>query len=117
MSSRSTVFSTTCCGGRDGSSRKARDQIVGGIAEFADMQVVEGRVVFRAGADRRAADRGGNVVLMGAAGDVDHLPLLDVHAADEHGLGPGEILGRRRLDVFVDEPHLPVGRQVGRDQQ
>ena len=45
------------------------------------------------------------------------LAALDVHAADEHGLGPGEIRVAGRRDVFVDEPDLPAGRQGGGDQQ
>ena len=43
---------------------------------------------------------------MGAAADVVDLPALDVHAADEHRLGPGEIGRRPPRHVFVDEAHL-----------
>ena len=34
--------------------------------------------------------------------------LLDMHAADEHGVGPGELLAAGRPDVLVDEAHLPA---------
>ena len=117
MSSRSAVLNTTCCSGRDGSSREPRDQIIGGIAKFADMQIVEGRIVIRAGADRRAAERDRQIEGMGAAADVVHLLPLDMHAADEHRFGPVEILGRGGADIFVDETDFPVGRQICRDDQ
>src|SRR5262249_18528517 len=40
-----------------------------------------------------------------------------VHAADEHGVGPGKVLVLRRLHVLVDEAHLPGPRQHGGDHQ
>ena len=54
---------------------------------------------------------------MGAAADVVHLLALDMHAADEDGLRPLEILLRGGTNVLVDEADFPVGRQIGRDQQ
>ena len=39
-------------------------------------------------------------VRMGAAADVVHLPPLDVHAADEHRLGPGEIVRSSAARMF-----------------
>src|SRR5262249_35239920 len=49
--------------------------------------------------------------------DVIHLLTLDVHAADEHDLGPGEIVLGCRPDVLIDEANLPLLGQIGRNQQ
>ena len=46
-----------------------------------------------------------------------YLAALDVHAADEHGFGPAEIIVGGDADVLVDEADFPVLRHVGRDQQ
>lgn len=54
---------------------------------------------------------------VGAVADVVHLAALDVHAADEHGFGPAEILVGRDADVLVDEANVPVLGHVGSDQQ
>ena len=72
-------------------ARQTRDQFVGGIAEFADMEIVERGIIIRTGADRRPADRDRQIEVMGAAADVVHLLALDVHAADEHRFRPLEI--------------------------
>jgi hypothetical protein len=45
------------------------------------------------------------------------LRRLNVHAADQHSIGPGEIGLSRLADVLVDEPDRPRLRHVGGDQQ
>jgi hypothetical protein len=49
---------------------------------------------------------------MGAAGDAENLVLLDMHAADENRVGPGEFSRRGRPYVLVDKPHLPALGQI-----
>src|SRR5262249_54520215 len=49
--------------------------------------------------------------------DVDHAVALDMHAADEHRIGPSEVLGLCWIDVLVDKPDLPTRRQRCRDHQ
>ena len=53
----------------------------------------------------------------GAALHVADLLGLDVHAGDQHDVGPGEIGVGRGADVLVDEADLPAFRHVGGDQQ
>ena len=98
-------------------ARQTCDQIVRRITEFADVKVVESWIVVGAGADRRATERDRQIERVGTVADVVHLLALDVHAADEHGFGPFEILVRGGADVLVDETDFPVGREIGRDQQ
>src|ERR1700687_1901558 len=98
-------------------ARQPCEQFVGRVAEFADMEIVERRVVIRAGADRGSTDRNGQIELMRPAADIVHLLTLDMHAADEHGFRPFEVFGRGRTDVFVDEPYRPVLGQIGSNQQ
>ena len=45
---------------------------------------------------------------MRPAADVVDLPALDVHAADEHRIGPGQLVGRGGRHILVDELDLPV---------
>ena len=77
-----------------------------------DLGIVSGR-----GRDRWPAQYRHLAVLMGAAVQLVDEAALHVHAAHEHGVGPGEICVGRRRDVLVDEPHLPVARQIGGDDQ
>ena len=42
---------------------------------------------------------------------------LDMHAAHENRIGPGEIRIVGRREVLVDEPKLPVLRQRGGDDE
>ena len=98
-------------------ARQSRDQFIGGVAEFADMEIVERGIVIRARAHRRPADRHREVEGMRAAADVVHLLALDVHAADEHGFRPFEVFLGGGANVLVDEADRPVLREIGRDQQ
>jgi hypothetical protein len=43
---------------------------------------------------------------------LDERPL-HMHAAHQHGVGPGEVGVIGRLLVLVDEAHLPFRRQIG----
>ena len=81
------------------------------------MQIIERGIVIRAGADRRPSDRHGKIERMCTATDVVHLLALDVHAADQNGFRPFEILCRGRADILVNETHRPIRGQIGRDQQ
>ena len=45
---------------------------------------------------------------MRARGDVVDLRRLDVHAADQHDVGPGEVGGGGRRDILVDEADRPA---------
>src|SRR6266481_1084937 len=40
-----------------------------------------------------------------------------MHAADEDGVGPGQLLLAGRPDVFIDYPYLPARRQIGGDDE
>ena len=94
------------------------EQLVGGVAELADVQVVELRIELRAGRHRGPAQHRRLAREMGPPADVLDLAPLDVHAADEHHVGPGEIRLGRAGHVLVDEADLPVLRQGrGDDQQ
>ena len=98
-------------------SRQPRDQLIGRITEFTDMEIIERGIVVRAGAHRRAADRHGQIERMRAAADVVHLLALDVHARDEYRFRPLEVFLRGRADILIDEADLPIFRQIGRNQQ
>src|SRR4029077_15980671 len=98
-------------------ARQMRDQLVRRITQFADMNIVERRIVVGTGADRRATDRYRQIMCMRAATYVVHLLALDVHAADQHRLRPFEVLRGGGANVFVDETDRPVFRQICRDQK
>ena len=98
-------------------ARQDLEQLIGGVAELADMEIVERRIIIRARADRGTAERDRQVELMGAAADVVHVLALDVHAADEDGLRPFELFPRRAAEILVDELDLPFLGQIGREQQ
>ena len=96
---------------------EAADQVVGGVAHLADVQIVELGIHLGRARHRRPAERRDLAGRVGARADVLDLRLLDVHAAHQHHVGPGEVgLGRAR-DVLVDEAHRPGVRHVGGDQQ
>ena len=90
---------------------KPSEQLVGGVAHFADVEIVEVRVLLGTSRHRRAAQHHGAILGMGAAQDVLHLRPLHMHAADEHDFGPFEIVRGRRLEVLVDEADLPIPRR------
>ncbi len=94
-----------------------RNDLVGGVAHLADMQVVDLGIHLGRRRGRRAAQRHRLAGRMRAVGDVVDLRGLHVHAADHHHIGPGEIGGGRGVDVFVDETDRPALRHVGGDQQ
>ena len=81
------------------------------------MDIVELGIHFRRAGDRWAAERDHFAGGLGAAGNVMNLRRLDVHAADEHGVGPGEVLGACRRDILVDETDPPWLGHIGRNQQ
>ena len=93
------------------------DQGVGSIAEFAEVQIIDIRIHFRGGRDRGPAKNHDPAGRLDARQNVTDLRRLNVHAAGEDRIRPGEVGGRGRPDVFVDETDLPFCRHVGRDQQ
>jgi hypothetical protein len=88
---------------------------VGGITQLAEMQVVVARIHFRRGRHRRAAQHGDLSGCLGAALDIVDLLDLDMHAGDQHNIGPGEIRIGGGSDVFVDEANRPALRHIGCD--
>ncbi len=72
-------------------ARQARDQFVGRVAQFADVEIVERGIVIRTGADRRPPDRDRQIEGVGATADIVHLLALDVHPADQHSFRPLEV--------------------------
>ena len=93
------------------------DQGVGGVAELADVEIVDIRIHLRRRRHRRAAEHDGLAGGFGAPVDVADLRRLHMHAADHDRIRPGEIGGCRPRDVLVDETDLPAFRQIGRKHQ
>ena len=54
---------------------------------------------------------------MRAAADVVDEATLDMHAADEHRIGPQEVGVRCLSDILVDKTNVPMRREVGRDHE
>ena len=98
-------------------ARQHRKQLRGGVADLANVDIVEFRIKLGARRDRGTAQHGWLSGRVGAAADVDDPGALDMHAADEHRVGPGKVLRLCRVYVFVDEPDLPAGRHRRRDDQ
>ncbi len=95
-----------------------RDEPVRRIAEFADVQVVELRVALGSRGNRRPAQDGKRAGGFGTPLDIADLLRLNVHAADENHVGPGELRRLRPSHVFVDESNVPALREPGgHDQQ
>ena len=82
-------------------------ELVGGVADLTQVDIVEIRVFLGRSRDRGAAEHRHLAGLVGAGADLVDLRLLDMHARHEHRVGPGEILGGRAGDVLVDETHRP----------
>ncbi len=105
------------CGRARDALVKARDQLIGRVPDLADVEIVDIRVHFGRRRDRRPAQHHDLAGCMRARGDVVDLRGLDVHAADQHGVGPGEIGVGRLADVFVDEADRPSLRHIGRGHE
>ena len=93
------------------------DDRVGGVAELAHVQQIRVRIVFGTPGHRRPPQHDHAIAGVGPANDALDLAALDVHAGDEHGVGPAEVRVAGGGDVLVDEPHLPALRQVRGDHQ
>ena len=94
-----------------------RDQPVGAVAELPDMEVVELRIHLRRARHRGTTQRGDLAGGSRAARDVANLPGLDVHAADQDHVGPGNVGFGRGRNVLVNEADRPAFGHIGRDQQ
>ena len=64
---------------------------VGGVADLADMQVIEFRIKLGRAETEGPPSTMTLPAALARARDVVHLRRLDVHAADHHDVGPGEI--------------------------
>jgi hypothetical protein len=93
------------------------DQPIGGVAELADVQIIEIRVELGGAGHRGAAEHGYFSDSPGARSNVANLRALHVHAADHHDVGPGKVLAARPTDVLVDKAHRPHLGQIRGDQQ
>ena len=93
------------------------DQGISAVPEFADVEILDFGIHLRRCRGGRAAERHQLAGRLDAAVDIPDLRRLDVHAADQNHIGPVEIGAARPRDVLVDEPHLPLRRHIGRDQQ
>jgi hypothetical protein len=79
-------------------------------------QIDVGIIIGRRG-NRRSAEHDHLARVVGAAGDVVDAVALDVHAGNQHHIGPGEVLRRRAPDVLVDEADVPRSGNEGGDDQ
>jgi hypothetical protein len=96
---------------------EAGDELIGRIAEFANVQVVDVGIHFGRRRHRRSAQHHHLAGRVCARGEVMDLRRLDVHAAHQHGVRPGQIGIARFAHVLVDESDRPLLRHVGRNQQ
>lgn len=94
-----------------------RNEPVGPIAKFAQMQIVKFRIHFGRGRYRRPAQRRDLAGQLGAPMNVANLRCLNMHAADHHGVGPGELGFGCGRNIFVNNANLPGGRHVGSNYQ
>jgi hypothetical protein len=81
------------------------------------VQVIELGILFRTSRNGGPSEYSRLAVRVRAAADVADLGTLYVHAADEHGIGPLEIIGRRRPYVFVAKADLPSLGKCGRHHE
>ena len=88
------------------------DYGVGRVAEFADVEVFDIRIHLGRGRYRGAAQHHRLARGLGPFVDVADLRSLHVHATDQHGIGPGEILRFGARDVLIDETDRPAFRQA-----
>jgi hypothetical protein len=86
---------------------QTNEQLLGRVAQLAEVKVVELAIIVRAGRHRRPAEHGRPAGQVGATTDVVDLPTLNVHAADEHRLGPREVGLASRRQALVDETEPP----------
>ncbi len=81
------------------------------------MEIVEFGILLWSGRHRRAAQYARLAICPRSTGQLFHLGLLDVHAADQNDVCPGQFCVAHRSDVLVDEADLPSLRQVGSDDE
>lgn len=85
-------------------------QAVFGFAEYHEVGFV---VDARAGRHVRAADHDRLAGCVGQADEGQGVALLRQHAAGEHHIRPGQIVGCELFGVAVDEAKAPLTRQEG----
>src|SRR5581483_7969741 len=81
-------FQTDLFGRTSDGEIESGDEGDGGVAEFADVEVVEVGIVLGTTADAGAPEGGDFSKGVGALVDGVDLAALDVHAAGEDGVGP-----------------------------
>jgi hypothetical protein len=110
-------FAAHLRGGRRRGLIKPRDQIVGPVADLADVEIVGFRIIFRRRGDGRSAQHRRFAGRLRASDDVVDLRRLDVHAADQHHVRPGKVGLARRAEILIDEADRPPLGQIGCDHQ
>ncbi len=100
---------------KGGSAREIAGESGDEVFGLADDDVVGFELGGGQAAGDGAADDGAEPERMAAADNRDEILLLDVHAADESDVGPGEVGVLQALDVGVDQALVPVGRKQGAD--
>jgi hypothetical protein len=58
-----------------------------------------------------SADHGAQAARVAAVDDGDQRVALDVHAAEQNHVGPGQVAVAKTLDVGVDQALVPGGRK------
>src|SRR6267142_2537721 len=87
------------------------DQPVGRVPQLAEVQHVRVEVVLGAARHGGTAEHHGPAVGVGARDHVVDARPLHVHARDEDGIGPAEVVVGGRARVLVDEADLPLRGQ------
>jgi len=90
-----------------------RDQLIGGVAELADMEIVDAAVLVGIARNGGPAEHSRLAEALRAIADGENVLALYVHAAQEHGIRRGDFVVAGGADVLVDEAHLPIFGKVG----
>ena len=96
---------------------KPRHELLGGVSELPDVQVIEIGIVLRAGGNRGSTQHRGFASGMDAASNIFDLAPLGMHSAHEHGVGPSDVLALSPVNVFIDEADFPELRERGGDHE
>ncbi len=84
MGRRVSVRNRTCVFRHTDAAIEARNEFVGGIAQFADVQVVEFLIRLGSGGNRRPSQHADFAGMAGTAGDGVNFRGLNVHPGHEH---------------------------------
>src|ERR1700743_2583004 len=95
----------------------SRNEIVRSRAQFADVQIVEIRILFGRRRNGRSTQGCNLAVTLRPPAYVVNFGGLNVHAGDEYGVGPLEVGRPGGLHVFCEESDPPGGWKVVCNQQ